>query len=138
MRPRLDGIILCGKPKRVKSDGEQNVESFHSAFSGDDLQTGIRLDMPYMHTCTAGIGKFHQTIELRLFAAVHRPEDPGLLPSLLPFPFYLTEIVFHLTCPPVYLKHCARFPAGIGPWPAHGPDLPKRRFLCFHNVISVI
>ena len=111
----LDGIILGRESECVESDGEQDIIAFHSSLSGNYLKAGICLNVSNVHTCTAGIRELYQTIELRLGTSVYCVEDLGFIPFLLPFGFYLSEIVFHFICPP------SRFPTLLS---NNDPDFP--------------
>ena len=59
MRVGLDGIVLRRKAKGIKSDGKENIITLHPAFSGQDLDGGIGLNMSDMHPCAGGIRKLY-------------------------------------------------------------------------------
>ena len=92
---RLYGIVLSRKAESVEADGEQDIVPLHPALPGDDLQSGICLDMADMHACAAGIGELHQSVELRLRGIVHRVEDLGLQPSGLPLRLDFFKVIIH-------------------------------------------
>ena len=95
----LDSIVFGRKTVGIKADREKDVESFHSSLSGDNFQTGISLDVTDMHPCSARIGEFNQSVELRLGIIFGSVENTGFFPLILPFFLNSVKIVFHDECP---------------------------------------
>jgi hypothetical protein len=66
--------------------------------------------MSYMQACPGRIGKHVQHITFRLGGVVLNVVDPFLLPLLLPFLFYVPELVFQnesfMNCLIVLLLYC--------------------------------
>ena len=99
----LDGVVFRRKSKGIKSDGEQDVVALHSSLAGNNFDTGIGLDVSYMHACSGRIGELHQSVKLRFFTEIHGFEYTGVIPCLLPLRFDSFEIVFHNCNPLLYL-----------------------------------
>ncbi len=98
MHAGLNGIVLGGKTKRVKSDGEQDIVALHASFPAYDLKAGVGLDMSDVHAGARGIGELNEAVELGFVTVILRVEDTGLLPFLLPFRLDVSKIVwFHLS-----------------------------------------
>ena len=57
--------------------------------------------MADMHTGSARVRKFYQTVKLRSLIVVHSLENAGVIPLFLPFGFYLFKIVLH-NLPPFF------------------------------------
>ena len=91
----LDGVVLCGQPKRVKSDGEQDIISLHPALARHHFQSGIRLDMPDVHTGARRIRELHQSVKLGLITLILGFKNVRFFPLLLPFPLNPIKIVLH-------------------------------------------
>ena len=99
MRIGLDRIVLGGKTEGVKTDGEQYIIALHPALSGNYFNAGICLDVANMHACAAGIGKLYKAVKFGLVAEIHRLENTGVFPFLLPLRLNLFKIVSHVNAP---------------------------------------
>ena len=94
MHAGLDGGVLSRQTVGIKTDGEQYIIALHPALAADNFQTGIRLDVSYVHTVTGGIREFYQRIELRLGVIFLGTERTVFFPVLLPLWFDRGKIIF--------------------------------------------
>ena len=89
----LDGVVFRRQTKGVKPHGEKDVIALQPALPGDDLQTGICLDVADVHARSRRIREFHEAVKLRLFVARFRLKAMRVRPRLLPFLFDFLRIV---------------------------------------------
>lgn len=80
----LDSGVLGRQSESVKSDGKQNIVALHTPLAADNLQSGVCLDMPYVHPHAGRIGELDQPIEFWLVGSILRLENMRFLPTLLP------------------------------------------------------
>ena len=101
----FDGIIFRRQTVCIKADGEQDVVALHAALTGDDFQTGVRLDVTDVHTCAGRIREFNQTVELLFGMIFGCMEDTGIFPFFLPLFLNVDKIVLHGVCVSPYFSN---------------------------------
>ena len=81
----------------VKAYGKKYIVALHPALSGNNLKTGICLDMSHMHSCAGRVRKLYKSVKLRFIRIVLCMENSCFFPLLLPFCLIGFKIVwFHL------------------------------------------
>ena len=95
METGFDGIVLRWESECVKSDREQDIVALHPSLAADDLQTGVRLDVTDVHTGTARVRKFDESVKFRLGVILARLKDLRFRPFVLPFFLNFVKFVFH-------------------------------------------
>ena len=99
MYARFNGIVFRRQTVCVKAYREKHVVALKSSLARYHLKTRICLDVTYVHTGSARIGKFHKSVKFRLIGIVNGVENALLFPFFLPLAFNMLKIVFHLFHP---------------------------------------
>ena len=101
----FDGVVFRGQAEGVVAHGKQDVISLHPLLAGHHVHGGVGAGVAYMKSLARGIGKLHQTVELRL-GGVPCLGGEGLLlqPLLLPLAFNGVGIILHLLALPHWCR----------------------------------
>ena len=93
-------VVFGGQAERVPTHGVQHVIAALALFARDDVQRRIAARVADMQPGRGRVREFDQGVELGFGMVDLGMEGVFVLPDLLPFGFYLFEVVFH-----VYLSH---------------------------------
>jgi len=112
----LDGIVLRGQTKGVKTHGEQHILTIHAPLAGHHIHGGVGAGMAHVQAVAGGIGELHQSIELGLVLTGPAGEGLFVLPLGLPLFFNGGKIVLHFEHF-LYLKlNFGHFSAKVAIW----------------------
>ncbi len=91
---RIDGKVLCRKPKRIPSHGIENIIALHPSLSRHNVQSRIRSWMSHMQSLSGRIRKFHQRIIFRFGIIIRSLKSLLVIPHLLPFCLHFSVIIY--------------------------------------------
>src|SRR5688572_26576799 len=100
----LNGILLRGKSEAVVTHRVQHVKTLVSLVPCHDVGCDVAERMSHMQAGTRRIREHVKHVVLWLLTAVGRCESSFSSPPLLPFIFYLPEIIVHARSP--VRTHC--------------------------------
>src|SRR5665647_1078201 len=90
-------ILFRRQTECIPSHRVEDIESFHSLVSAEDISCCISLGVTNMQTCTGRVREHVENIALVWIGEVPRSFESFIVfPVLLPFLFYLVEIVVHV------------------------------------------
>ena len=91
----LDGVLLSRQPKGIIAHGMQNIEALQALEPAVDVAGDVAERMTDVQACSAGIGKHIKHIAFGTPRIVGHPIGPLDIPSFLPFPLDIPELIFH-------------------------------------------
>ncbi len=95
MSAGFDGKLLGGKPERIPSHGMQHIVPLAALIAGDDICSGVSLEVSDMQARTARVGEHVQNIIFRFVVSFFGTEALVFIPVCLPFFLYGVKVVTH-------------------------------------------
>ena len=93
---RLDGVLLGRQAVGIVAHGVEHIESLLAFVACIDVACDVSERVAHMQAGAGGVGKHIEHIELGPFRVFRHLVGLLVYPSLLPFLFNFSEIVFHI------------------------------------------
>jgi hypothetical protein len=91
----FDGILLSRQSKGIITHRVQNVKALQTLIPAVDIAGDVSEGMADMQARPAGIGEHVMHVTLGTARVVGHTIGPLVLPSFLPFPLDVPELIFH-------------------------------------------